>query len=406
MQPANPLEERVRARLAGFDAGGLRRALRPPAGIDLSSNDYLNLSRHPAIAERFIEGIAREGCGSTGSRLLRGERDCLSAVERRFASFKRSERALFFTAGYVANIAVLSTLPEHGDILFSDEHNHASLIDGMRLSRARTVIFPHNDVAALARLLASEDSVPTSSRAAAPPTGRPRWGGPRVRFVVTESLFSMEGDAAPLAEYAALCKCTSAVLVVDEAHAVGVYGARGTGLLEAAGVEADECVSINTAGKALGVSGAFVAGPAWAIEYLVQRARPFVFSTAPPPALADALDASLALVGGEPERRQRVQSLSAHLRAKLRGAGIAAVEGTSQIVPVVIGDNDRAVAVARALERQGFDVRAIRPPSVPPGTARLRVSINVGLSEALLDRFVGLLAAALKEVGLCSAAFL
>jgi 8-amino-7-oxononanoate synthase len=407
MQPGNPLEQRVRTRLAELDAGGLVRALRRPAGIDLSSNDYLNLSRHPAIAERFIEGIAREGCGSTGSRLLRGERDCLSAIERRFALFKHSERALFFAAGYLANIAVLSTLPERGDIIFSDEHNHASLIDGMRLSKARTVIVPHNDVAALARLLA-EDPAPVSSGSPGPPTRHPRGGGSpgsrSVRFVVTESLFSMEGDIAPLADYAALCRRAGALLVVDEAHAVGVYGARGTGLLEAAGVEAGECVSVNTAGKALGVSGAFVAGPAWAIEYLMQRARPFVFSTAPPPALADALDASLTLVAGEPERRYRVRSLSAYLRARLRDAGIAAVEGTSQIVPVVIGDNDRAVAVARALQREGFDVRAIRPPSVPPGTARLRVSVNVGLSEALLDQFVRLLASVLKEVGLCSAA--
>jgi len=391
MPSDNLLEGRVRARLAEIASAGLMRTLRPPAGIDLSSNDYLNLSRHPVIADRLIEAIAREGCGSTGSRLLRGERDCFSAVERRFALFKGSERALFFTAGYLANIAVLATFAERGDTFFSDEYNHASLIDGMRLSAARTVIFPHNDLAALTRLLAAEDKTTGESRAG-------------VRFVVVESLFSMEGDVAPLAEYAALCKRTGAMLVVDEAHAVGVYGARGTGLLEEAGIAADECVSINTAGKALGVSGAFVAGPAWAIEYLVQRARPFVFSTAPPPALADALDAVLTLVGAEPERRQRVRSLSVHLRAKLAEARIPSVEGMSQIVPVLIGDNDRAVAVARVLQQEGFDVRAIRPPTVPPGTARLRVSINAGLSEALLDRFVGVLSCALKEEGLCSAA--
>jgi 8-amino-7-oxononanoate synthase len=387
MSPANPLESRVRARLAALEADGLLRALRPPAGIDLSSNDYLNLARHPSIAERLIEAVAREGCGSTGSRLLRGERTCFEQVEQRFARFKGAERALYFGSGYLANIAALATLPERGDVIFSDERNHASLIDGMRLSKARTVVVPHivsEDASALARLVTESDAP--------------------VRFIVTESLFSMEGDVAPLAAYEAICRATGAVLVVDEAHAVGVYGERGTGLLEAAGVRHDRCVSINTAGKALGVAGAFVAGPAWAIEYLTQRARPFVFSTAPPPALADALDASLALIASEPERRQRVLALAAHLRARLADAGIPAIAGASQIVPIVVGDNERAVAIAGALQHDGFDVRAIRPPSVPPGTARLRVSVNAGVSEALLDRFVDRLASAFKETGLCSAA--
>ena len=384
MSPANPLESRVRARLAALEADGLLRALRPPAGIDLSSNDYLNLARHPSIAERLIEAVAREGCGSTGSRLLRGERACFEQVEQRFARFKGAERALYFGSGYLANIAALATLPEHGDVIFSDERNHASLIDGMRLSKARTVIVPHNDANELARLVAASDAP--------------------VRFIVTESLFSMEGDVAPLAAYAAICRATGAVLVVDEAHAVGVYGERGTGLIEAADVPHDQCVSVNTAGKALGVAGAFVAGPAWAIEYLTQRARPFVFSTAPPPALADALDASLALIAGGPERRQRLLALAAHLRVRLDEIGVPAIAGVSQIVPIIVGDNERAVAIAAALQRDGFDVRAIRPPSVPPGTARLRVSVNVGLSEAQLDRFVDRLASAFKEAGLCSAA--
>jgi 8-amino-7-oxononanoate synthase len=384
MPLANPLEPRIRARLAALEADGLLRALRPPSGIDLSSNDYLNLSRHPLIGQRVIRAIAAEGVGSTGSRLLRGDREVFQAVERRFAKFKGAERALYFGAGYLANLAVLSTLPEHGDVIFSDQFNHASLIDGMRLSRARTAVFPHNDAAALSRLLAG--------------------AGEPVRFVVVESLFSMEGDIAPLAEYDRVCRAAGAVLIVDEAHAVGIYGARGTGLLEAAGVDHAECVSINTAGKALGVAGAVVAGPAWAVEYLLQRARPFVFTTAPPPAFADALDASLDVIEQEPERRRRAIELAAYVRAKLAGRAISTIAGTSQIVPVLIGDNEAAVAVAARLQREGFDVRAIRPPSVPPGTARLRVSINVGLAEAALDRFVDLLAAALQEERLCAAA--
>ena len=378
------LESRVRARLAGLQAQGLLRSLNAPAGIDLSSNDYLNLSRHPLLLARLIEGAAREGCGSTGSRLLRGERECFAAVERRFARFKQTERSLYFGAGYLANVAVLTTLAEEGDVIFSDERNHASLIDGMRLSRARTVVFPHNDPATLQRLL---NGTTTNG----------------LRFIVVESLFSMDGDVAPLVEYVAIARAAGAALVVDEAHAVGIYGARGSGLIEAAGVADDVCVSINTAGKALGVSGAFVAGPAWAIEYLVQRARPFVFSTAPPPALADALEASLTVVEEEPERRERLLARSAFLRARLPAAGVDVADGMSQIVPVAVGDNARAVAVARALQRGGFDVRAIRPPSVPDGTARLRVSVNAGLSEEVLDRFVAALAVALKEIGLCAA---
>jgi 8-amino-7-oxononanoate synthase len=378
----NALERRVRRRLAEWQSAGLLRVLRPPVGIDLSSNDYLNLSTHARVTAKLMDGIAREGCGSTGSRLLRGERECFNAVERRFARFKNVDRALFFGAGYLANIGVLTTLPERGDVILSDERNHASLIDGMRLSRARSIVFPHNDVNAVARLLDGGSS-----------------GG--VRFLVTESLFSMDGDVAPLADYAALCQSAGAVLVVDEAHAVGIYGERGSGLIEAAGVGSDVCVSINTGGKALGVSGAFVAGPAWAIDYLVQRARPFMFSTAPPPALADALDASLAIVEAEPERRERLSARSTYLRTKLAAAGVDIPAGSSQIVPVVLGDNARATVVAAALQNEGFDVRAIRPPSVPDGTARLRVSVNAGLSEQTLDSFVDVLGAALKEVALC-----
>jgi 8-amino-7-oxononanoate synthase len=182
-----------------------------------------------------------------------------------------------------------------------------------------------------------------------------------------------------------------------------VFGERGSGLVEASGLGADACLSISTAGKALGVSGAFVTGPAWAIEYLVQRGRPFVFTTAPPPAVADAIDASLTIVEREPERRARVRALSSHLRQRLAYDGIDIGRGRSQIIPVLIGDNDRTSAVATALQQAGFDVRAIRPPSVPQGSARLRVSVNAGLAEATLDRFADHLASALREVGLCSA---
>jgi len=286
--------------LAELEREGLTRKRRPPQGIDLSSNDYLGLATHPLIKERMAAAVCAEGAGSTGSRLLRGERDCFTALEHRFAEFKGTERSLYFSSGYLANLAVLTTFPESGDTIFSDERNHASLIDGVRLSRAERVVFPH----------LCPGTAPDSA------------------FLVTESVFSMDGDIAPLEQY----KRLGAALIVDEAHAVGLYGDRGQGL-----VGDGVFVSVNPAGKALGVAGAFVAGPAWAIEYLEQRARPFIFSTAPPPAIAAALDASLDMIAAEPQRRERVRSLSRYLRERLIDAGIVVPLDDSPITPVIIG---------------------------------------------------------------------
>ena len=355
------LEQRLRAHLAELEREGLLRKRRPPQGIDLSSNDYLGLAAHPLIKERMAAAVCAMGVGSTGSRLLRGERDCFTALEQRFAAFKGTERSLYFSSGYLANLAVLTTFPEAGDTIFSDEWNHASLIDGARLSRAERVVFPH----------LCPGAVP---------------GG---AFLITESVFSMDGDLAPLSQYAEY-KRLGVALIVDEAHAVGLYGERGEGLVGGDGV----FVSVNPAGKALGVAGAFVAGPAWAIEYLEQRARQFIFSTAAPPAIAAALDASLDVIAAEPERRERVRFLARYLRERLTEVGIAIPPRDSPIIPVIIGENERAVAVAAALQNAGFDVRAIRPPTVPAGTARLRVSVNVNLSEQVLDCFVDKLCAA------------
>ena len=377
MSANDPLERRIQARIRALGESHLLRTLRAPQGIDLSSNDYLSLSQHSALKTRMIEAVERDGCGSTGSRLLCGERDSFAAVERSFAAFKSTGRSLYFSSGYLANLAVITTFAEAGDVLFSDALNHASLIDAVRLSSARRVVFPHADVAHVERLM------------------KEHRGGQA--FLVTESLFGMDGDIAPLDAYAAVCRATGTALIVDEAHAVGVYGARGSGLIEECGVGADVLLSVNTAGKALGVSGAFVAGRSWAIEYLVQRARPFIFSTAPPPSVAEALQASLSIVLAEPERRQRLMHLARHLRDELRVRGIAVPEGTSHIVPVIVGANDRASDVASALQAGGFDVRAIRPPSVPHGSARLRIAVNVGLDEATIERFADALAAAMKE---------
>lgn len=357
-------DERLRDRLAEIEAQGLMRRLRPPSGVDLTSNDYLGLAGHPLIKQRMADAVLNEGAGSTGSRLLRGERSAFSCIEQKFANFKQTERSLYFSSGYLANLAVLTTFPEKDDIIFSDELNHASLIDGARLSPARRVVFPHNDVKALRDVIAKEKGQ---------------------KFLVVESLFSMDGDQAPLEEYAELCRATQTALIVDEAHAVGVYGARGSGLIEQSGIGGDVLVSVNSAGKALGVGGAFVAGSQRTIEYLVQRARPFIFSTAAPPSVAAAIDASLDVIAAEPERRKQLFENARYLRDKL---GIA---GCSQIVPYVIGENTRAVAAAEALQAAGFDVRAVRPPTVPVGTARLRITVNAGLTKAELDRFYNVL---------------
>ena len=383
--PGHELEARIRAHMTELGDAQLLRTLRSPAGFDLSSNDYLGLSTHPLLKERLIESVRREGVGSTGSRLLRGQRDSFASVEKGFACLKGTTSSLYFSSGYLANIAVLTTFPDQEDVILSDELNHASLIDGVRLSRAKRAIFPHADVGRLAELIAEHAAA-------------------RQVFVVTESLFSMDGDIAPLNEYAKLCSDTGAALIVDEAHAVGVYGASGSGLIELAGVADDVFVSINTAGKALGVGGAFVAGPEWAIEYLVQRARPFIFSTAAPPAMAHALLASLDVITDEPARRDRLQANARRLRSRLRAAGLEVTDSASQIIPVQIGANDAAMALASTLQLEGFDVRAIRPPTVPVGTARLRVSVNVGITMSMVDEFAALLVAAMKEAGLCSAA--
>jgi 8-amino-7-oxononanoate synthase len=378
--PGTPqFEERVRRRLDELEEAGLRRTLQAPSGIDLSSNDYLGLSDHSRLKQRMAEAVLEEGCGSTSSRLLRGERASLSAVERRFAAFKATEAALYFGSGYAANLSVLTTFVERHDTVFTDALNHASIVDGIRLSRAKRVKFHHCDVDDVAQRLRSA------------PEGTQK-------FLITESLFSMDGDFAPIADYAAVCQETNTVLIVDEAHAVGVYGPRGRGWIEHTGCGGQVFLSVDTAGKALGVAGAFVSGPSWAMDYLIQRARPFMFSTAPPPALAAALDTSLSLIEEEPDRRRRVQDLSEGLRATLTERGIDIGRSQSQIIPIFLGDNARARAAAADLQAEGFDVRAIRPPAVPPGTARLRVSVNAKLDSAVLERF----ASSVQRVTLCS----
>ncbi|HXO29291.1 MAG TPA: 8-amino-7-oxononanoate synthase [Thermoanaerobaculia bacterium] len=390
------LADELAGRLAELTSQDLVRSLRCAAGLDFSSNDYLGLARDPALRAALVARLAAlppgEPLGAPASRLLRGHTRLHADLERRLAAWKGTEAALLFASGYQANVGLLSALLGPRDRAVSDALNHASLIDGLRLAGCRRVIVPHLDLAAVERELARPH-----------PEGR--------TYLVTESLFSMEGDVAPIDRYAELAARHGAELIVDDAHATGLYGeARGSGLCEAFAVERRVAAVVSTLGKAVGLSGAFVAGPRVLVDYLVNRCRAFVFTTAPPPLLLHALDAALDCIAAEPWRRRRALELADRLRRRLRELGLLPAHGGGRqlgaedsggaggagpIVPLLLGDNARALAAAERLAALGFDVRAIRPPTVPPGTARLRVSVHADHSEAEIDALAAALADAL-----------
>jgi len=363
------IETRIKNQLDEIETKGLKRKLASPKGIDFSSNDYLGLAKDERLKDSMVEAVNREGVGSTASRLLRGERDCFREVEQQFADWKSTENSLYFATGYQANIGLMQTFLGENDIVFSDELNHASLIDGIRLANRKKVIFEHCDAKQVEKLLTTISC-----------EGE--------KFLVTESLFSMDGDIAPLEKYAEICRCTNTNLIVDEAHAVGLYGEKGSGLIEEYGIEKDVFLSVNTAGKALGVSGAFVAGSDLAIEYMINKCRSFIFSTAPVPAIADALKKSIEIIESEKNRRRSLRDLCVYFNELLTENGFDAPADKTQIVPIIIGDSEKAVEIADKMQAKGFDVRAIRPPTVAEGTSRLRVTLNLGLSRDLLDAFV------------------
>lgn len=362
-------------RLADLDAASLRRSLQPPRGLDLSSNDYLGLASHPAwlagIRRRLDEQAAEPQMtvAAPASRLLRGNTERHMALEARLAAWKGTEAALLFTSGFQANVGLLSTVVERRDRVISDAANHASLIDGLRLARCHKVVVPHLDLDAVEGALAT----------AGPGEGR--------TFLLTESLYSMDGDIAPLDVYAELAERYGAELIIDDSHATGIYGeARGSGLCERFGVAERALAIVSTFGKALASSGGFVAGPGVLIDYLVNRCRAFIFTTAAPPLHLYAVEAALDLVEAEPQRRKRVLELAATLRQRLRRGGIDCLGSRGPIVPVSIGDAERSLAVAAQLQAEGFDVRAIRPPTVPEGGARLRLSVHADHRNEDLER--------------------
>ena len=304
--------------------------------------------------------------GSGGSRLLRGHHDIFDDIEDRLAGFSGTEAALLFGSGYAANIGLLQTIVSPDDLIVSDERNHASLIDGIRLTKAATIVYPHQDLDKLRAALE-----------------KPRRGR---AIVITESVFSMDGDLTALGEVAEIADRSGAGLIVDEAHATGLYGLRGSGRVEELGLRQRVLATIHTGGKALGSGGAWVAGSRALRDLLVNRARSFIFSTAPLPVIGAALGAALDLIDREPARRTEVQRKADVLRRSLHEHGIHA-GGKSAIVPVIVGSNEAAVALQTDLMAAGFDARAVRPPSVAPGTARLRVTVRYPISDEDLQRF-------------------
>lgn len=361
MTPLDDYRAELQRDLEAQAAAGLRRSLVEPAGIDFVSNDYLGLATHPTVVGRMQEGLARLGAGSGGSRLLRGHHRCFTDVEERLAAFCGSEAALLFSSGYAANVGMLQALVRADDLVLSDERNHASLIDGLRLAGARKALYAHQDLAQVERIL--------------------RGPRPRRTFILTESLFSMDGDLTPLPELADLAERHGALLIVDEAHATGLYGQRGSGRVEETGTRDRVLASLHTGGKSLGTGGAWVAGAAVVRDTLLHRARSFLFSTAPLPVLCEGLSAALDVLPAEPERRLGVHRRSMLLREALRAGGFAVAGDRSPIVPLIIGTNEAAVALQLGLAEAGFDARAVRPPTVPPGSARLRLTVRYPVAE-------------------------
>lgn len=368
-----PLLESLSRRLSELGGRGRGRALTAPSGVDFTSNDYLGFSRHPRM-RAAVEAALERGVpvGSGGSRLLRGNHPEHEALEAEAAAFFGAESALYFNSGFDANLAIFSTLPTRHDAVVHDALIHASVKEGIRAGFAKPYAAAHNDVQAF------EDAVV-----------RARAAGAREVFLAVESLYSMEGDRAPLADLMELARRREAVLVVDEAHAVGVFGARGRGFTE--GLADERLLALFPCGKALGGSGALLAAPAAVKDALISGARPFLFSTAASPLLAAALRESLRLVDAEPERRKRLLFLSCRARraAKKALSRWTLLGARSQILPVVVGGDAQTLAAAEYVRARGFDVRAIRPPTVPEGSARLRIAVSVDRTEtelsALLD---------------------
>ncbi|MDP6940810.1 MAG: dethiobiotin synthase [Planctomycetota bacterium] len=357
------LPHEIQGELASWEAAGLKRVMEPPKGIDFTTNDYLGLSGDSRIRDAAAQALSKFGPGAPASRLLRGHLPPHENAEKKAADWCGDESALLFSSGWQANQAILSSFAQKGDIVFSDELNHASLIDGCRISDASVRVFLHNNLQDLERQLS------TSTCA-------------RRRFVVVEHVYSMDGDLAPLEELASLCELHDAWLIVDEAHAAGLYPFFQHDRL---------FLRMITGGKALGLGGGFVCGSKTAIDLLINRGRSFVFTTASSPVTASALSKAIELVQAEPERAEAAHRAAKKLRDGLSEQGIE-TRGSSPIVPVVLRSESRALKVAQTLQNAGFDIRAIRPPTVPAGTSRLRIVCHANHKDSDIENLCSILA--------------
>jgi len=375
------IEQRIFAELADLESRAQLRHLETVGGIDLGSNDYLGLSTDPRMKQAIREALdSAPRIASTGSRLLSGHDEAWTAVENDFARWVGTEAALYFTSGYAANIGLLSAILRPEDVIFSDSANHASLIDGIRLAKCKRVIFPHLDLNALEAEL--------------------RWShsGSGARFIVVESIFSMDGERAPIPDLAALAKRYDAELIVDEAHATGVCGPDGRGCVAEAGLAGRVFATVHTCGKALAAAGAFVCGSEALRRYLINRARTFIFNTALPPYFAAQVAAGMRLAATAKTERMHVADLGVFLRNELQANGFDTAGSDSHLVPIVLGSNETALTFASLLQARGYGIRAIRPPTVPVGTARLRVSLTAKLTQPILADFTSALIRIRKEV--------
>jgi 8-amino-7-oxononanoate synthase len=367
--------------LAGLQAGlrelesrSQRRTLVEISGVNLCSNDYLGLADNLTLKQTVIEAVMKAArIGGTGSRLLSGHAVVWNELEEEFAAFARSEAALYFGSGYAANIGLLTSLADKTDVIFSDALNHASIIDGIRLSGARKTIYSHRDLNALESSLKENQSKP----------GR--------KLIVTETVFSMDGDVVPLDAIVALAEKYGACVIVDEAHATAVHGPDGRGIAAQFLADGRILAAMHTCGKALASAGAFVCGTTVLREHLINHARIFIFGTAMPPYMAEQIRAALRLAAGMNTERADLLSRSQDFAKSLQRDGWETLGTTTQIVPAVIGANDAAVAAAEFLQRSGFAVRAIRPPTVPPGTARIRFSVTHKITAAELEKLASAL---------------
>ncbi len=369
------LRQRYEVKLRQLAQKGRHRDLSRDTGSDFTSNDYLALTTSPRMRAALVDALDRGvPVGAGGSRLLRGNHAEHEALEQEAAAFFACEQMLYFGSGYAANLAVLSTLPQRGDLIVHDALIHASAHDGMRTGRADVVSVAHNNADAV------EDAILAWRKR----------GGTGVPWIVVESIYSMDGDRAPLSDLIEIADRNDGFLYIDEAHASGVHGVGGRGY--AAGLEGrDNVIVLHTCGKALGAAGALVGANRTLCSFLINRARPFIYATAPSPLQAASVREALAILADEPERRQALHDLIAFAneqfseRLGMRGSG-------TQILPVIVGENARATHLAERLHADGFDVRAIRPPTVPHGTARLRITITLNVDRPTIANMVDRLA--------------